>query len=186
MEGLRDGAVVGVDGIARDAWLSGCGRYRYCLWRSWVDLAAPGAGNPAGAGTLAWVMLNPSTADHREDDATIRKCMGFARRFGYTGIAVYNLFNFRTPSPVEMKLAGEPVGPDGDAAIKLLAGASYSRVVAAWGAYGGWMGRDLAVLEMLRGRVDLRCLGVTKHGHPRHPLYVSYDTCSVAFPVGRE
>lgn len=139
------------------------GQYRYRLWRSW-DGSSP---------RVAFVMLNPSTADHRQDDPTIRRCIGFARRWGYGGLVVVNLFAYRTSSVTELFQARDPVGPDNDrhlrAAIRRAAA-----VVLAWGVHGIRHGRDQGVLGLLaRCRAPLLCLGTTRHGHPRHPLYLS-------------
>ena len=115
-------------------------------------------------------MLNPSTADGRRDDPTIRRCVGFARREGFTGIRVVNLFALRATDPAELKSAGDPVGAESDSAI-LDAVRSSEFTVAAWGAKGVLCGRDEAVLQLLEGH-PIWCLGTTKMGHPRHPLPV--------------
>lgn len=144
------------------------GPYRYALWRQWEK-------GPA----LTWVMLNPSTADGLQDDATIRKCVGFSRLFGYSGIVVWNLFAYRATDPRVMvrahELGEDIIGPKNDALFRSPA----CVVVVAWGAGGGFLGRDRAVLEMLRPHMlrSIYRLGPpTKGGHPRHPLYVPYST----------
>jgi hypothetical protein len=70
-----------------------------------------------GIGPLCWVLLNPSTADDRRDDPTIRRCLGFARSLGYGGIHVVNLFAFRATCPRQLRAADDPVGPDNDGFI---------------------------------------------------------------------
>jgi len=78
--------------VVRSASFSRCGKYRYQLVRQWVD----------GQGCCVFIGLNPSTADHRNDDPTIRRCMGFARRWGYQKMVMINLFAYRTPHPAEL------------------------------------------------------------------------------------
>lgn len=140
--------------------------YRYSLWRTW-DSALP---------RVAFVMLNPSTADHRIDDPTIRRCMGFARQWGYGSLSVVNLFAYRTPSPAALARAADPVGPDNDRYLRAACRRARD-IVLAWGTHGSLHGRDRAVLDLLgRGRKPLLCLGTTRDGHPRHPLYLPRDT----------
>jgi hypothetical protein len=140
-----------------DACISRCGTYRYALWRRWA----------AGPQVL-FVMLNPSTADHRDDDPTIRRCIGFAARWGYGAVAVGNLFAFRTPSPQVLRRAPHPVGRANDRWLQRLAAES-SRVIAAWGNDGAFLGRDAQVRDLLG---PLYALALTQRGQPRHPLYL--------------
>lgn len=144
-------------------------KYRYQLWRQW-NIKLP---------RLFFVMLNPSTADADQDDPTIRKCVGFAGRNGFGGIYVMNLFAWRATSPAAMRMQyrrGDIVGPQNDDYLRVIANSLLGgdRVVLAWGAHA----------QHYRWRVDIvkpllpvgRCwsLGLTKHGHPKHPLYVPY------------
>lgn len=115
-------------------------------------------------------MLNPSTADHRKDDPTIRRCMGFARAWGFDELVVVNLFGFRSPSPKAMKAALDPVGPENDVFLRRAA-ESCTYLVCAWGAHGTHMKRDTVVRSLLQDR-DLRFLRMTKDKHPSHPLYL--------------
>ena len=140
-----------------DACFSRCGTYRYALWRRWA----------AGPQVL-FVMLNPSTADKQRDDPTIRRCIGFAARWGYGAVAVGNLFAFRTPSPDVLRQAAHPVGRANDRWLERLAAES-SRLIAAWGNEGALLGRDAQVRELLG---PLYALALTRRGQPRHPLYL--------------
>lgn len=147
--------------------LSNCGRYRYELTRKWNESL------PA----LTFIMLNPSTANATLDEPTIRRCIGFARGRGFGGLQVLNLFAFRATNPMHMKAAQDPIGPDNDAhiiAALTVAAAASSPVIAAWGVHGAYKGREAEVrkLSLERG-VHLMCLGSTKGGHPKHPLYVA-------------
>lgn len=155
--------------MIRRAAFSRCGTYRYALWRRWDD-ARPDA---------LFVALNPSTADHRQDDPTIRRCIGFARDWGYGGLIVANLFAFRTPLPAVLRQAPAPVGPRNDRWLERLAGEA-GLVVAAWGAHGELADRAAAVAPRLG---VCHCLGLTAGGAPRHPLYVRKDTPLLPFPT---
>lgn len=150
----------------RAAEISPCGQYRYWLLRVW-DRSLP---------TLPIVMLNPSTADASKDDPTIRRCMSFAKGFGYGGIRVVNLFAFRATSPADMKAAADPYGPEGSAVLSeifMVAGMTDAPVLAAWGAHGNHKGRADMIKTSAKGwNVRLVCLGKTADGHPRHPLYI--------------
>ena len=147
------------------AHISNCQRYRYSLERVWDNSKQ----------MLTWVMLNPSTADWEQDDPTIRRCMGFARSSDYGGIIVVNLFALRATNPDDMKAALDPVGPENMAKLAETLGASH-RVVAAWGTHGGYRDQDQKFIDIARSmNIKVYCLGVTKEGFPRHPLYVKAD-----------
>jgi hypothetical protein len=113
-------------------------------------------------------MLNPSTADEAVDDPTIRRCVGFARSWGFGGLAVGNLFAFRTPTPAALRSAPNPIGLGNDDWLARLRDES-DLIVAAWGDHGRFLGRAAAVRAALPG---LHHLGLTKLGEPRHPLYL--------------
>ncbi len=135
------------------------GLYRYHLWRAWGR----------GERRVAFIMLNPSTADGQRDDPTVRRCLGFARAWGYDALDVVNLFAYRTPRPADVRAAADPVGPDNDRFL-LDVTARAGLVVAAWGNHGAWLGRTDAVRHLLAD-VPLHCLALTGQGQPRHPLY---------------
>ena len=162
--------------VHKDALISDCGQYRYWLTRSW----------DAGAYLLPIIMLNPSTADADNDDPTIRRCMAFAKRERFGGIRVVNLFAFRATAPEAMKAAADPFGPEGSAwierTLQLAADGGYP-VLAAWGAHGSHRDRAGSVVLSAKGwGAELVCLGTTKDGHPRHPLYVKGDQPFVPLP----
>lgn len=155
-------------GPTSGAVISACGLYRYRLWRRW------------GSGAhVTWIMLNPSTAGELDDDATIRKCVGFARRWGCDAIDVVNLFAWRATNPSDLGPLADPVGPDNDAHIEE-AGRSAALVVVAWGRGAGVpvaliRSRAARVLELLV-RHSVQCLGRADNGAPRHPLMLSYTS----------
>lgn len=143
------------------AVFSGDRRYRYKLTRTW------------GTGTLAtWIMLNPSTADALADDPTIHRCTAFTKAWGLAGLTVVNLFALRATDPAELLADPDPVGEHNDRFIRE-AVHPWSVVVAAWGAHKIAAARKRTVLVAIGARVDsVGCLGTTKDGSPRHPLYV--------------
>ncbi len=163
------GAAVKSDDIRRTARFSKCGLYRWSLRRSW----------PGGDGrTVCFVMLNPSTADGIQDDPTIRRCIGFARSWGYSRLVVRNLFALRATRPAELLRRSDPVGGlAGDRALRRAVSADV--VVCAWGGRVPF-GRDQRGLRLLSGQ-PLVCLGTTRDGSPRHPLYVRGDTLPRVF-----
>lgn len=147
-----------------DAVYSDCERYRYSLTRVWN----------AGGPRVMFVMLNPSTATEVQNDPTVERCERRARALGFGGFRVTNIFAWRETDPRKLRQAAEPVGADNDAAIR--DGAAWAdQIVAGWGAHGAHLDRGNAVRDLLAatGR-DIRHLGLTKHGHPRHPLYIAY------------
>lgn len=154
--------------------MSACGTYRYQLVREWS------AGN-----LLPFVMLNPSTADANSDDPTIRRCIGFAKREGATGIVVYNLYAFRATSPADIKTAANPYGPDNDGWLMNLsrwAGDNGKSIVCAWGTNASENAVKRATKIFATFGAMTACLGKTKDGHPKHPLYVRGDAPLVPFP----
>lgn len=164
------------DQIEKDATIRGeHDEYRYDLTRIW-DRRLP---------ICVFTMLNPSTADGKTDDATIRKCMRFAFLWGYGGIIVVNLFAYRATKPAVLRpLAFEvAVGPLNDDYIEAAID-SAECVVCAWGSQKFAEPRALVVTAMLR-RVCLlttpECLRVAQSGAPWHPLYVPYSTELIPF-----
>lgn len=148
------------------AIISECGQYRYLLTRPGDSLSEKG--------TALFLMLNPSTADATIDDPTIRRCRNFAKAWGCNGIAVANLYALRATNPEDLWKRADPVGPENDWRLRMLA-CEYTDIVCAWGA-NAKPERVAAVANILTaagGR--LWCLGTTKDGHPRHPLYVRGD-----------
>lgn len=148
--------------MLRSAAFSPCRRFRYSLSRVW---------NPE-APTVMFVGLNPSTADEREDDPTVRRCIGFARRWNCGGLILVNLFAYRSSHPASLFKADDPIGPANDTYILASARAA-GRTVLAWGTKGYFLDRDQHVLSLLPAA---HCLGITKEGHPKHPLYLAGST----------
>ena len=122
-----------------------------------------------------FVGLNPSTADGNTDDPTVRRFTGFARKWGFSGVYVLNLFAYRATLPSELKNAYDPVGVLNDLYLNIYREKS-EQVIVAWGVHGEFRGRAGEVLlEGILGH-ELYCLGLTKEGYPRHPLYLPRAT----------
>jgi hypothetical protein len=136
-----------------------------------------------GEKLIMWIGLNPSTADEQQLDPTLTRIRGFSEREGYDGFLLTNIFGFRATDPKVMRNTPDPVGPENDAAL-LEAAQRCDKVVAAWGAHGVHQDRALAVAKLL-GKHKLWCLGTTKDGHPRHPLYVKGDQPLVRWIPGK-
>lgn len=160
-----------VETMERTAVISDCGTWRYRLGRRWAD-----------GPTLCWVMLNPSTADALEDDPTIRRCIGFARRDGYGAIDVINMCAYRATKP-EALLGLDyqtRTGPHNRVHWTQATSAA-DRIVAAWGA---WPDAHPSIerTPFYADSDKVVCLGTTKSGAPKHPLYVKGDTPFVPYP----
>lgn len=141
--------------------ISPCGRYRYTLERSWAELPR----------YVLWLMLNPSTADGLKNDATIRRCVRYAKDWGFTGILVGNLYAYRATQPSDLFHTTEPVGPENDAAILDMVTRS-QMIVCAWGQRGPLPQRRWNVLRDLGvpHYRQVRALRVNDNGEPGHPL----------------
>lgn len=138
---------------------SPCRKYRYTLIR---DL---GEGN----GQCSFICLNPSTADETRDDPTVRRCMNFARGWGYRTFCMLNLFAYRSTDPSVMKAQADPVGPENDKWIDEVVSKS-DLVVAAWGNHGTFQFREIDVIS--RHRQKIHYLKMTSQHCPSHPLYL--------------
>lgn len=159
---------------------SPCRKYRYTLWRNWAteDLLV-NAGNSSETKAHEYLMvigLNPSTADETKDDPTIRKCIGFAKRWGFGALCMTNLFAWRDTDPAKMKKAENPIGDANNDWLRYCA-AYAGMILGAWGRHGEHLKRN----QYIRGIVgrDIHCLKVNKDGSPMHPLYVPYETIPV-------
>ena len=155
-----------------DASLSTCRKYRFALWRIW-DETKPYA---------MFIGLNPSTADEKENDPTITRCIGFAQSWGYGGLCMANLFAFRSTDPAGMIATLNPIGAENNEWLTKLA-KDAGVVVAAWGNDGSYLSRSLEVIQFLP---DLHYLKMNKSGEPAHPLYLKSDLRPVPMSISKE
>lgn len=165
-------ALASPDGLVRSAEVEG--EYRYHLVRRWDE-----------GPVLTFCMLNPSVADDQVDDPTLRRCIGFAKSHGYAGLEVVNLFALRSTDPRALRSHRDPVGPRNDEQLRSVASGT---VVAAWGSHGFARERAAVVHELLvEAGARVLCLGRSRDGSPRHPLFMPADARLVPWaPPGAE
>jgi hypothetical protein len=151
--------------VASEAIYSDCGAYRYSLTRRW----------DSSGKRLVFVMLNPSVADERRNDPTVERCERRARLWRFGAFRVVNIFALRATDPMELRIATDPEGPETDNTLNDAVDWA-DQVIAAWGVHGALHGRGSKVAGNLAATgTPLFHLGLTKAGHPRHPLYVPYS-----------
>ena len=159
--------------LSSTAVLSECSRFRYVLTRRW-DLTLP---------TMVFIMINPSTADAHLDDATIRKCVGFAKLHGCGSVKVINLFAFRSKEPKDLWTAEDPIGPQywSYLTFTLEALQAGDKVVVAWGCDDVIRRNEKlkAHMNAVKNSVleyEPLCFGLTQGGAPKHPVMLGYNT----------
>mgnify|MGYP001162362035 FL=1 len=141
-----------------DAFFSKDRKHRYALWRVWNNKLPK----------VLFIGLNPSTADEVKDDPTIRRCINYAKDWGYGGYIMGNIFAYRSTDPKNLKITNDPIGIDNNSwLIKLHSEASLT--IGAWGNHGKYLDRGEEVSNLID---NLYCLRITKEGHPSHPLYL--------------
>lgn len=147
------------------AEFSPCRTWRYVLRRRW----APGS-------AVGFILLNPSTADETQDDPTIRRCIGYAKAWGFGGLVLGNLFAFRATDPADMKAAADPIGPENYEALRKICEEATGNIVCGWGAHGTYLNAGRRAFDFLRHMgVVPQALALTADGQPRHPLYLRAD-----------
>ncbi len=144
---------------------SQCERYRYSLTRTWDE---------AGKKVL-FIMLNPSTATEVQNDPTVERCERRARTLGFGSFCVTNIFAWRDTDPKKMRKAEDPIGPEND--ITILEFSNWAdQIICAWGTHGEHKDRGKQVKKLLLGTQNtLYHLGLSQKGHPKHPLYITYQ-----------
>jgi hypothetical protein len=147
--------------VNKNAIFSDCRKYRYALSRTWNGKKK----------TILFIGLNPSTADEKIDDPTIRRCINYAQNWGYGSLLMVNLFAYRATMPSELKNVKNPIGNDNDLHILELSKKA-DLTVAAWGNEGFLLNRDKVVKKLIP---NLMCLKINKSGQPSHPLYQKKD-----------
>lgn len=139
--------------------------------------------NALGDGMVAFGMLNGSKANENDNDPTVTRTIGFARLWGFRWLRVVNAFGLVATDPSELYVHHDPVGPENDHFVAK-AMLECSQFVAAWGVHGALHGRGAQVLRMLLEIAPMRLyhLGLTKGGHPAHPLYLPKVSERQRFP----
>lgn len=145
--------------MKKGAIFSSCRKYRYVLWRIW-DESKP---------LIMFIGLNPSIADENKDDPTIRKCINLSKYWGYGGFYITNLFAYKSTDFNKIKSIDNPIGKENDRWIKKIIKRA-SDIVICWGNKGRYLNRDKELLKFID---NVKCLGMTKCGCPKHPLYVN-------------
>lgn len=154
---------------------SPCRKWRYTLWRKWDEgfFEEP-------KGYMMVIGLNPSTADETKDDPTIRRCIAFAKQWGYNGLCMTNIFAWRDTKPEDMRKAEDPIGPANNHWLVECA-QNADLIVAAWGKHGTYLNRSKQVVELMpKGK--LVCLKKNEDGSPQHPLYIPSNIVPVSYP----
>lgn len=146
--------------------------HRYTLWRTWGDVRK--------SGFVQFIGLNPSTATEETNDPTVRRCIGYARDWGYAGLCMTNLFSYRATDPRDMKTQATSTNAENRwwlLRIARLASSLGGVTVAAWGCHGAHQGEDERVLSLFRDiGHPLHCLKLVGGGRlPAHPLYLKKD-----------
>ncbi|HEA46393.1 MAG TPA: DUF1643 domain-containing protein [Candidatus Pacearchaeota archaeon] len=134
--------------------------HRYVLIREW-DLNKP---------SLMVVSLNPSTADEKKNDPTIRRCIGFAKKWGFGKLIMTNIFAFRATLPKDLFNSENPVGNKNDYWLKKLSKKA-DKVLLAYGNHGKFRNRHDEILKIIDNPY---CIKKSKTGMPMHPLYLKY------------
>lgn len=148
--------------MVRKVKISKCGKYRYMLMREW-DKSLP---------KVMFIMLNPSTADGEQDDPTIRRCIGFAKDWGYGGISVFNIFPYISTDPKGIHTSIKPNLKN--RALILQNNQAHKLKILAWG--NNDLISDAHIDFIFNNLSGLHCLGLTKLGNPKHPVRLSKDT----------
>lgn len=147
----------------KTARFSPCGQYRYMLYRQWSDKPA-----------IAFIGLNPSTANEQTDDATIARVRKIAAYNGFGGFYMLNLFGIISSNPDYIDQVEDPVGPENDRMIRAYVDRS-EFAVACWGNFKQAARRE-SIVRGIVGRERLRYLHINLNGSPKHPLYCKTST----------
>ncbi len=155
--------------MIKKANFSPCRKYRYTLTRTWDK----------NKGIVAFVGLNPSTADENRDDHTITHCINYAKQWGYGGLVMINLFAFKATAPANMKIADDPIGQKNDYWLLKIA-KEVDLIIACWGNPGTFLNRGKDVYNLLKNH-NMKCLKINETGEPHHPLYLPENSKPIKF-----
>lgn len=149
--------------LQTDAMFSPDRVHRYSLTRIWDN----------SFGYVALVCLNPSTADEKLDDHTIRRCVEFSRQWGFGGMHLYNIFALRSTDPQLLYTHSNPVGEQNNEFLRAIPDST--PIICAWGTHGNFRDRGRNCLNFHLHKLDRWCLRKTLDGCPGHPLYLPYS-----------
>lgn len=141
--------------------------HRYLLWRIW-DYRKP---------MLMYIGLNPSTANGKEDDNTIRRLIHFSKKHGFGGFYITNLYSVISTDSDKLKKLKVKNDTIGNEFQRVYIKRSEA-VCLMWGDKRA-IGRDKLVISLVVLNVPsnkIYCFGKTKKGNPKHPLYLSNAT----------
>lgn len=174
--------------LVRDTVFSSCRAYRFTLWRTFQQELLPQpvitGGNIAKDGYVQFIGLNPSTADEKINDPTIRRCIDFSKRWGYGEFCMTNIFPFRATDPNKMMAHEEPAEMRIENAkwVERIA-KDAALVICAWGGHGKHHGRGEKFLRHFQKvmQIKIHHLGLNTDGSPKHPLYLKSTTVPILF-----
>lgn len=186
--------LVPTKGLTPTKWPGGAhfspGNFESEPYRTWLWRECPWLVGDANKKRVAFICLNPSTARSDWDDATIRKLIGFAERWGYAALDVFNLWDLRTRDPKVLRKAGNhitdlsPLGPSNDTTLSMYLPRA-SRIVCAWGSDAMVKAHPERVAHVRKiaecSCQDVVALRLSQDGHPWHPLYVRYDVTPLPY-----
>jgi hypothetical protein len=152
------------------ATISNCKKYRYQLWHIW-DESKP---------KVLFIMLNPSLAESEKNNPTVKRCINFAKSWGYGGLYVGNLYAYRTAYPKELKKAGYLKGEENIRHLREM-GKESELIICAWGVFGVTKSNNTEWVFSLFEK--LHYLALSKDEIPRHPLYLKKDLKPIPFKV---
>lgn len=180
--------------MERTTVFSPCRKWRYTLWRDWAWQISglnghhhftedphfdyfPGKPHQF----VQFIGLNPSTADETKNDPTVRRCVNFAKAWGFGAMCMTNIFAWRSTDPAALYRQHDPIGPENDRWLKDVA-AEATLVVCCWSNHGSLGGRSAQVKRLLES-IDLHCFKMSQQGQPWHPLYLPGNIQPMKMPA---
>ena len=149
--------------ILREAKFSNDKKERFTLKREWDK----------SKNKILYIMLNPSLADDKKDDPTIRRLIGFTKKFNYGGFLVGNILSTITPNPKEIDKSLVISDRNLKELLKLIN--KVDQIVYAWG-------NNIKEPNILKEVVNNpKCFGKNLNGTPKHPLYLNGNTPIIYF-----
>ena len=149
--------------MIREAEFSIDKKERYSLNREWDN----------SKNKILYIMLNPSLADDKNDDPTIRRLINFTKKFNYGGFLVGNIFTTITPNPKEIDKSKGMSDKNFEKLLNLIN--KVDQIVYAWGS-------SIEEPQLLKKLVlNPKCFGKNLNGTPKHPLYLPSQTKLINF-----